>query len=451
MSLLKKIYVWSVCLEPMLYLLFMNYIYASNLGVSRSLQLIVLFCLFIKCIVSGFKMRVFNIFDPMYKYYFYFMFFSVFSALFGIFYGAYLLPSIPINETMYMSVYRPIVEYIINIYYIFYFVILARFMLKDSESIDYFFKVFTAIFYFSLIVGLLDLVVMHFSDTGYPGIARQIRGSVGVGFRFHGFAGEPRDAFVYLWLGIGVLYLKDIWRNERKLTITKLFFIFIAMGFTQSASGVFGMLFSCGLLFIYLLHRLSLKNKINAITAIIILLFFTFIAVQNSGRLGNYANGFSTLYANLNNGNAIIGNLYQSMTNIYPIWDRWVEVMNLNILPLLIGTGLGTSSVINNFYMMEVNIITNPNANLVRMLYDVGIIGMIFLIKAFIYPIERLNINIDLKLKLLFITLFIVGAYFAHRSVAPFLFLGIMMMAIENKFPSSSKNNKSKYPIKEKI
>ena len=125
--------------------------------------------------------------------------------------------------------------------------------------------------------------------------------------------------------------------------------------------------------------------------------------------------------------------------------------MNLNILPLLIGTGLGTSSVINNFYMMEVNMITNPNANLVRMLYDVGIVGMLFLIKAFIYPIDRLNINIELKLKLLFITLFIVGAYFGHRSVAPFLFLGIMIMAIENKFPSLSKNNKSKYPIKEKI
>lgn len=435
MTLLKKTYVWSVCLEPMLYLLWMDYIYGSNLGVSRTLQLIVLFCLSIRIIMSGFKVRSFNILDPMYKYYSYFMFFSVFAAIFGIITGEYSLPSIPVSETMFMSVYRPIVEYIINIYYIFYFVILARFMLTDNETIDYFFKVFSVIFYFSLIVGLFDLVLMYFSDTGYPGIHRQIRGSVGVGFRFHGFAGEPRDAFVYLWLGIGVLYLKDIWRDEQKLSFTKLFFIFAAMGLTQSASGVFGILFSCSLLILFFIYRLSTKSKIKIIFGMIILLIFTFIAVKSSGRLGNYANGFFTLYANLINGNQISGNLYQSMTNIYPVWHRWVEVMNLNILPVIIGSGLGTSSVINNFYMMEVNMVTNPNSNIVRMVYDVGIIGTILLIKAFIYPIERLNLNKELSLKLLFLTLFIVGAYFAHRSVAPFLFLGIMIMAIENKFP----------------
>jgi len=437
MSLLKKTYVWSVCLEPMLYLLWMDYIYASNLGVSRTLQLIVLFCLFIKFIISGFKIKVFNIFDPMYRYYFYFMFFSVFSALFGILYGAYILPSIPLSETMYMSIYRPIVEYIINIYYIFYFVILARFILTDSQAIDYFFKVFSFIFYFSLIIGLLDLVIMYFSDTGYPGIARQIRGSVGVGFRFHGFAGEPRDAFVYLWLGIGVLYLKDIWRNEHKLTITKLFFIFIAMGLTQSASGVFGVFFSSGLIFLYLFHRLTFKNKINLIFGVILLLIFTYIVVMISGRLENYLNGFLTLYDDLNTGNSIGGNIKEAMTNIYPLWHRWVEVMNLKILPLIVGTGLGTSSVINNFYMMEVNIITNPNANMVRMVYDVGVIGMLLLIKGFIYPIEKFNINKDMGLKLLAIMLFIIGAYFAHRSVAPFLFLGIMIIAIKDKFPVS--------------
>ena len=118
MNFIKKTYVWSVCLEPMLYLLWMNYIYGANLGVSRTLQIVVLFSLLSRFLINGFRIKSFNIFDPMYKYYSYFMFFSVFSALFGIIYGAYTLPSIPVNETMFMSVYRPLAEYIINIYYL---------------------------------------------------------------------------------------------------------------------------------------------------------------------------------------------------------------------------------------------------------------------------------------------------------------------------------------------
>ena len=436
MSLLKKIYVWSVCLEPMLYLLWMDYIYGSNLGVSRTLQIIVLLCLVFRFIINGFKIRSFNIFDPMYKYYSYFMFFSVFSALFGIIYGAYTIPSIPIIETMFMSVYRPFIEYIINIYYFGYFVILARFMLNEGDIIDYFFKVFSIVFYFSLVVGMLDLLAMMIIPE-YGGIHRQIRGSVGVGFRFHGFAGEPRDAFVYLWLGIGVLYLKDIWSGERKLTKKILLIIFAAMALTQSASGIFGLFFASALLLIFYLYKLNLKRKLSIVFLIILLSTFILIVIETSGRLGNYLGGFSTLYSDLINGIELNGNILQSVSNIYPVWDRLTEFIKFNFLTLFIGTGLGTSSVINNIYMMEINKVINPNANAVRMVYDVGVIGSILLVLSFIYPIERFNANKEMRLKLLFLMLFIIGAYFGHRSVAPFLFLGIMIMTFEIKFPLS--------------
>jgi hypothetical protein len=33
--------------------------------------------------------------------------------------------------------------------------------------------------------------------------------------------------------------------------------------------------------------------------------------------------------------------------------------------------------------------------------------------------------------------IFVVGAYFAHRHVAPFLFLGIIVAVFENKFRAS--------------
>jgi hypothetical protein len=168
-----------------------------------------------------------------------------------------------------------------------------------------------------------------------------------------------------------------------------------------------------------------------------LLLIFVFIVITYSGRVGNYANGFINLYSNLSNGLDVGGNIRSSLSNIYPVWHRLQEVMNFNFLPSFIGTGLGTSSVVNNLYFMQSNMVTNPNANIIRMFFDVGIFGLLILTKVFIYPISRFNIDKVLSLKLLFIMIFILGAYYGHRSVAPFLFLGLMIMVIENKFPVS--------------
>ena len=371
----------------------------------------------------------------MYKYYSYFIFFSVIAGIFGLMYGAYFIPSIPFADTMFISLYRPIMEYIIAIYYFFYFVILFRFIINDSIAIDYFFKVFSWLFYFSLIVGLFDLVLIKvISD--YGGIPRHIRDLQQVGFRFHGISGEPRDAFVYLILGVGVLFLKDIWCDEKKLTKKRLLFIVIAIILTKSLSGLIGLLFSCGLLLLYYIPKVKIDKQLIVLAAIIFIIAIVSFLVSTSGRLMSYYLGFQTLYTDLMNGNSIKGNLGEgAMDNIYPIWHRWLEVLNLNIFPSIIGTGFGTSSVINNVYYMLSNITINPNSNLIRMLYDVGIIGVLLLIKSFIYPISRFYINKDMRLKLLLYMLFIVGAYFGHRSVAPFLFLGIMIVTIENKFP----------------
>jgi len=125
---------------------------------------------------------------------------------------------------------------------------------------------------------------------------------------------------------------------------------------------------------------------------------------------------------------------YPAMVNIYLIWQRYLEVLNLKILPSLIGTGLGSASVINNVYAEVVNTVRNPNSNLIRMIYDVGIIGVLILINSFIHPIKRFYVKKELRLNLLICMIFVVGAYFGHRSVAPFLFLGIMIVVIENKF-----------------
>jgi len=434
MSFIKKIYIWSVCLEPLLFFIFMSQT-SSNLGLGRVLQIIVLFSLPIKLISNRYKVKSFNIFSPMYRYYSYFIILSVFAWAGGFISGAYIVPLVSIEDTMMISIYRPAVEYIIAIYYFFYFVILARYMLNDTIAVDYFLKIFSMLFYFSLILGLSDLILMSVID-GYGGIGRHVKSMISVGFRFHGIAGEPRDAFVYLILGIGVLYLKDVWRDEQKLTKKRLLVIFVAIILTQSASGLIGLVFSSALLLMYYFSKITFNKKVLALLMIFLLNVIVILSVSYSPRVLLYYEASLELYDTLLNGYEVKSVLSYAMNNIYPIWHRWLEFLDFNVLPLFFGTGLGSSSVVNNIYL-KVNEVTNPNANIVRMLYDVGIIGIILLIKSFIYPINKLLIDKDIQLKLMVYMIFVVGAYFAHRHVAPFLFLGIIVAVFENKFRAS--------------
>ena len=434
MSFIKKIYIWSVCLEPLYFFIFMS-LASSNLGLGRVLQIIVLFSLPIKLISNRFKVKSVIIFSPMYRYSSYLIIFSVFAWVGGLISGAYTLPLLSIEDTMMISIYRPAVEYIIAIYYFFYFVILARYMLNDTIAVDYFLKIFSMLFYFSLIIGLSDLILMSVID-GYGGLGRQLKSMISVGFRFHGIAGEPRDAFVYLILGIGVLYLKDIWRDEQKLTKKRLLVIFVAIILTQSASGLIGLVFSSALLLMYSFSKITFNKKLLALLMIFLLNVIVILSVSYSPRVLLYYEAFLILYDTLLNGYEVESVLQYAMNNIYPIWHRWLELLDFNVLPLFFGTGLGSSSVVNNIYL-DVNEVTNPNANIVRMFYDVGIIGVILLIKSFIYPINKLLIDKDIQLKFLVCMIFVLGAYLAHRHVAPFLLLGLIVAVFENKFRAS--------------
>lgn len=436
MSFIKKAYVWSACLEPLLFFILIPNIYSANLGLGRVLQIIVLFGLLIKLIFNRFKVKGFNIFSPMYRYYSYFMIFSVFAGVGGLMYGAYIVPLVSIEDTMTISIYRPVAEYIIAAYSFFYFVIIARYMLNETVAVDYFFKIFSGLFYFSLILGLFDLVLMGVID-GYGGLGRHFHDMRQVGFRFHGIAGEPRDAFIYLILGVGVLYLKDVWRSEKKLTNKRLLVIFVAVILTQSTSGLIGLLFSSILLLMYYFPKITFNKKVVTVLMVVLLNVIVVLSVSYSDRVLRYFYAFLGIYDTLLYGDEVKTILSVAMNNIYPIWHRWLEVLDLNILPLFFGTGLGSVSIINNIYLMELNVVINPNANIVRMLYDVGIIGTILLIKSFIYPINKLLIDKDMQLKLTVYMIFVVGAYLAHRSVAPFLFLGIILAVFENKFRAS--------------
>ena len=455
-ALLSKIYIWSVVIEPLLFFNSGHY-FAIAFTLSRFLQFIVLISLVLRSVNKNYGFKIINPFSPEYKFYSYFFILACLSGLYGISSGAYVIPTLSIGESINISVLRPFFEYFIAIYYFTYFVVLFKYFIKDYVGINYFFKIFTIVFYFTLLTGLLDYFLI-LTISGYEGLPRNLEDFRGPGLRFHGIIGEPRDAFVYLIFGLGVLTVKDIWFSKKKLSFSKIIIILTALMLTESASGIIGLLFSSILLIIFFIPMLHLKKMIQVIMIIVFLLIFSFYAATKSKRVFEYYSGFENLYSTLESGAELEHPLRVAANNIFPLWHRWTEVLELNITPLILGTGLGSSSVINNVYFglidREFNVINNPNANVIRIIFETGIICTLIYIAAFILPIKHKRLFLPRKIffKIIVFMFIILGSSFAHRTVTPFLFLGVILVVFKHKYVNLNdynlRNNSLAYPSK---
>ncbi len=78
-----------------------------------------------------------------------------------------------------------------------------------------------------------------------------------VGNRFHGIAGEPRQAFVYLVFGLSIFYLNKYWLVDNSKNILFIPVIVIAAYYTESASGLVGIIFGIILIFMYLIRSIK--------------------------------------------------------------------------------------------------------------------------------------------------------------------------------------------------
>lgn len=435
---LGKLYVWSIVFEPLLYFIVVSG--QSTLGVggnwSRFLQFLVLICIGVRVLLKG-SIWGFNPFEDLYKRFSYYFIFVLFSAVFGLISGAYVVhhESISTNASAFAgfllsSQIRPFFEYFIVIYYFLYFVVLPRFLLASPAGVNYFFKIFFRVFYLSFVIGVIDLFLIKLADVHL--LSRHLGDEKYPGFRFHGLAGEPRDAFVYLVLGLVMYLLRDIWRDEKSLTNFKIAIIFIALLLTQSFSGLFAMVFSGALVGFYYLPRVSFAKVLSGLLIIAVLALIAVSAAQNSYRIMRYYEAFYGLYEQLESGNKVSGLMEVVMNNIYPVWQRWTEVLEFNFLPLLIGTGFGSASAINNNFL-HLNEIMNPNSNLVRLVYGNGIVGLYLFIKAFLYPLKKVCIEKHQVNKLILGMLLLLGAFFGHRSACPYIFLGIIFVVFQVK------------------
>ena len=119
------------------------------------------------------------------------------------------------------------------------------------------------------------------------------------------------------------------------------------------------------------------------------------------------------------------------MANIWPVWDLYTKTREGNIAPVMMGSGLGTASVVNN-NLGGGGELWNPNSQVIRLLYEVGIVGTAFLVVAFVYPVKVVTSREapPVRRRFLIFTCLLVGLFLAHRSTASFIYLGIFLATL---------------------
>lgn len=329
---------------------------------------------------------------------------------------------------------RPFFEVFILVFYFTYMVILPQFFLNTHQGLSYFFKVFFFMFLLSFFLGIIDFLLVLFLNIEL--IPRTIGDWTHVGTRFHGIAGEPRDAFVFLVLGACMFYLRDLWlgTNTNKLWYLA---IFIAALLTQSVSGYVGLVIMFGLILVYGIPRMTLKASLILFISFILVGMSVYSYAMTSTRVLRYIEYAPIALEVLQNNEDLPSMVKTQIVNVYPIWIRLNEILNLDLLPTLIGTGAGSSAILNgNFYVDDFGL-KNPNANVIRLFYEAGIIGSLIYIQSFLSPLKSFVTDAHTKRGLTLITLIILGACLGHRSTSVFIVLGIILLvfSIKNKSP----------------
>jgi hypothetical protein len=449
-----KLYIWSLIFESLLYFaLGSQQNTGINTSVGRVLQSVTIILLIGYFLIRK-DLKFPNPFSGHFNWFTFLFLFSVLSAFLGIFTGGYSFRNAGnynadfatsvVSRFLRSAYIRPILEYVIYFYYIMYFVILPCYLLKTERNLAYFFKMFRRMFLIGLVLGLTDLMTYFL---GFQFLARDMMDKVFVGLRFHGLAGEPRDAFVYLFFAYCLFNLEAIYYSGQLLNKKYSIGIIGLMLFTQSASGLLGVIIGGILIFGMVISKFSIKQILYGFLMAILVAFFVTVGVLSSDRILAYIDVASLVYEALENEIPPPLIFFGQMNNIYPIWDMYVKAKEFSFLPLLFGSGFGSASVANNNWGSFIwNELTNPHSQFVRILYETGIIGLILYIMTF-FKQAKIHTNFlpNSKRKFFIYTmLLLIGLSLAHRSTTIFIYTGILITTMRlYKIKMTFSNNKN--------
>ena len=430
--LLVRLWTISVLLEPLLYFVLVDRTQIGFGGnISRLLQLLVMI-LIIANFMSGKRFRI-----PVYARSLYFplllfIFYVFITSLVGFLLGAYSggqtsgeqkgLTLVFHNDTT-----RPVVELIILIFQFFYFVILPVVFLRTKREFDFFFK--WALFLLSVhfIGGWIDFIL---TPLGVDVISRHLGDGRSVGLRFHGIAGEPRDAAIYMMSLFFFIATYCFYKNGSIPSPKKSYTALIGVSClaTISASFFVAVFFSLLLWLAYEIRRVSVGFAFKATMLVMVLALILGYSLSYFERLGLYVETYRDYLESL------YENPYQelpflikvSFNNVYPIIRVLREFSDGNIFPLFFGHGLGSSGIANSLIYGEYN---NPNNQLARLIYEQGVVGVWLFVYVFLRITKRCAVGLSgvEKNRLVIAGLIMIAGVFAHRTGVWMIWLGLLI------------------------
>lgn len=430
---IQKLFIWSLIFEPLkFFLLSTENSVGFSLTAAKVLQLFFIISLFFYIVSNRSFILNKKIFFQL-KYLFIFTLIIIITIIYGIFFGSYENNENDINVFL-----RPFINLLAFFYYSIYYLVLPSIIINSKKALQYFFYISKNVFLFVIITGLLDV---FFNLFGIDIIPRHLVDSywVGVGLRFHGILGEPRDAFVYLVYGIALLALISFINKEKKISYTFLSIIFFSLALTQSVSGIVGLTIG-SLLIIYYTNLLKFKNVLYVVAIILLLIFAMYVSIKYSTRLDMYFLELQKMFYNLEN-KIITDLILVQSTDIVPVWLFYNHIINFEIYNILFGNGFSSSSFSTNIFMEKEQFINNPRSQLARVLYETGAIGLYVYITFLVKPIKQLILEYkDRKdFFLLCSSLLLFGSTLGHRSLLAFVFVGIIISILVNNLVENDK------------
>ncbi len=435
----KRLYIWSVIFEPLLFFVVFEEAVSGITGnLSRILQLIVVLVLIVRLLAVAPRAAAFDIPRIPRRLYLYFcIYFSlaVLAAVVGSLSGAYALPGSynpPVVQSSFAALLnspavRPTFEYVVALYYFIYFTVVTQYLLNTPADIQYALSRFRIVFIVAFVIGIVDSLL---SSVGIFLVPRHLSDLARVdATRFHGLAGEPRQAFVYLFLGLGILHLEGHFRGR---PISKWWIVLIVMAalLTQSASGLIGILIFVGLYGLYAMSTMSIPRLVQVMVLGAASIVLVYATVISSTRLMAYVKDASGLWQVVENGEELPELMSKANSDIYPLYDLTRKIRSLDIVPVMIGSGFGSASAVTNRYYLT-GAMTNPHSQLARSLYESGIIGTFMLVMSFVHPVRSFTKRLTKRKQreFMLVMLLLLGVFFGQRTSAPFIYLGMFAAA----------------------
>jgi hypothetical protein len=436
--------VWSAILEPLLFFVVFEASFGGITGnISRLLQLAT-------CVLLAGRLALYvlgpdepkplavpDLRRPLYRNYTLMLALAVVAGLTGYARGAYDMPQAyfpvvnlsPFSQLLNSASVRPIFEYITAFYYFAYFTVLPQYLITTRADVEYALSRFKWMFALSFVVGVIDVVS---SAMGHYFVPRHLSSweMVDRG-RFHGLAGEPREAFGYLFLGLAMLHL-DAYLRGRRLDRRWLLGIIVAAALTQSTTGLVAIALFVGLYGTYSVLELNPKRIVQVAAGFVLLGAVAYQVTINTPRMMAYFDSAKNLWYILETHQNLPDLMSKSNSDIYPLYDLTVKARDGDWLPVLIGSGMGSASAVANRYYRQWAELNNPHSQLARSLYETGLVGTLLFILTFVTPVRVMTRAMPLETRRQFIilTFLLVGCSLADRSSVPFIYLGMFAVAL---------------------